>query len=44
MNMILPNTSFKYNKVDLNLDLEGALAKMQVTIALKQIIKVPSME
>ena len=44
MNILLPKTSSKTNKVDLNFDLEGALAKMHVTISLKEIIKVPSMK
>ena len=44
MNILLPKTSSKNNKVDLNFDLEGALEKMHVTIPLKEIIKVPSMK
>jgi hypothetical protein len=44
MNMLLPKTTLKTNKVDLNFDLEGALAKMHVTVPLKEIIKVPSMK
>jgi hypothetical protein len=44
MNIPLPKTSSKAKNVDLNFDLEGALAKIHVTISLKEIIKVPSMK
>jgi hypothetical protein len=41
MNIILPKNPPKTNKVDLNFDFDGALAKMQVTIPLREVIKVP---
>jgi hypothetical protein len=44
MNILLPKTSSKTDKIDLKFDLEGALAKMHVTIPLKEVIKVPSMK
>jgi hypothetical protein len=44
MNILLPNNSPKANKIDLNFDLEGALAKMHVTIPLREVIKIPSMK
>jgi hypothetical protein len=44
MNILLPKTSPKTNKIDLKFDLEGALAKMHVTIPLREVIKVPSMK
>jgi hypothetical protein len=44
MNILLPKTSPKADKIDLKFDLEGALAKMHVTIPLREVIKVPSMK
>ena len=44
MNMPLPRNPPKTNKVDLNFDLEGALAKMHITIPLKEFIKVSSIK
>jgi hypothetical protein len=44
MNMLLPRNPPKTDKVDLNFDFEGALAKMHVTIPLKEVIKVPSIK
>jgi hypothetical protein len=44
MNMLLPKTSPKTDKIDLKFDLEGALSKMHVTITLREVIKVPSMK
>jgi hypothetical protein len=44
MNILLPKNPPKTNKVDLNFDFEGALAKMHVTIPLREVIKVPSVK
>jgi hypothetical protein len=44
MNIILPKNPPKTEKVDLNFDFEGALAKMHVTISLREVIKVPSVK
>jgi hypothetical protein len=43
MDVIFPKTS-NTERVNLNYDLEGALSKMLVTIALREVIKVPSMK
>jgi hypothetical protein len=40
LDIILPKTS-KTERVDLNFDFEGELSKMQVTIPLREFIKVP---
>jgi hypothetical protein len=44
MNILLPRNPPKTEKVDLNFDFEGELAKMYVTIPLREVIKVPSMK
>jgi len=44
MNIILPKNLPKTERVDLNFDFEGALAKMHVTIPLREVIKVPSVK
>ena len=44
MNILLPKNPPKTDKVDLNFDFEGALAKMHVTISLTEVIKVPSVK
>jgi hypothetical protein len=44
MNILLPKNPPKTDKVDLNFDFEGALAKMHVTIPLREVIKVPSVK
>ena len=44
MNILLPKNSSMSDKTDLNFVLERALAKIHVTVALKEIIKVPSMK
>jgi hypothetical protein len=44
MNIILPKNLPKTERVDLNFDFEGALAKMHVTIPLREVIKVPSIK
>ena len=41
MDILLPKNPPKANKVDLNFDFEGALAKMHVIILLNEVIKVP---
>jgi hypothetical protein len=41
MNTLLPKNPPRTDKVDLNVDFEGALAKMHVTIPLREFIKVP---
>jgi hypothetical protein len=43
-NILLPKNPPKTDKVDLNFDFEGALAKMHVTIPLREVIKVPSVK
>jgi hypothetical protein len=44
MNILLPKTSPKADKIDLKFDLEAAFSKMHVTIPLREAIKVPSMK
>jgi hypothetical protein len=44
MNILLPKNPPKTDKVNLNFDFEGALAKMHVTIPLREVIKVPSVK
>jgi hypothetical protein len=44
MNIRLPKNPPKIDKVDLNFDFQGALAKMHVTIPLREVIKVPSVK
>ena len=44
MNILLPRNPPKTNKVDLNFDLEFALAKMHGTIPLREVMKVPSIK
>jgi hypothetical protein len=44
MNILLPKNPPKTNKVDLNFDFEGVLAKMHVTISLREVIMVPSVK
>jgi hypothetical protein len=44
MNILLPRNRPKNEIVDLNFDFEGALAKMHVTIPLREFIKVPSVK
>jgi hypothetical protein len=44
MIILLPKNPPKTDKLDLNFDFEGALAKMHVTIPLREVIKVPSIK
>jgi hypothetical protein len=44
MNILLPKNPPKTERVELNFDFEGALAKMHVTIPLREVIKVPSVK
>jgi hypothetical protein len=44
MNILLPKNPPKTDKVNLNFDFEGALAKMHVTIPLREVIKVLSVK
>jgi hypothetical protein len=45
MSRLLPNPSLpKTNNIDLNFDLESVLAKINVTMPLKETIKIPSMK
>jgi hypothetical protein len=44
MNIRLPKNPPKVDKIALNFDLEGGLAKMHVTIPLREVIKVPYMK
>jgi hypothetical protein len=44
MNLLLPRNPPKTDKVDLKFDLEGSLAKMNVSIPLKEVIKVRSIK
>jgi hypothetical protein len=44
MNILFPKNTPKIDKVDLNFDFEGALAKMHITIPLREVIKVPSVK
>ena len=44
MDILLPKNSSKTDKIDLKFDLEGTLAKMHVTIPLREVIEVPSMK
>ena len=44
MNILLPKNPPKSDKLDLNFDIEGALAKMHLTIPLREVIKVPSIK
>jgi hypothetical protein len=44
MNILLPKNPPKNDKVDLDFDFEGALAKMHITIQLREVIKVPSVK
>jgi hypothetical protein len=44
MNILLPKNLPKTERVDLNFEFEGALAKMHVTIPLREVIKVPSVK
>jgi hypothetical protein len=44
MNILLPRNPPKTENVDLNFDFEGALAKMHVTIPLREVVKVPSLK
>jgi hypothetical protein len=43
LDVFLPKTS-ETERVNLNFDFEGALAKMHVTIPLKEVIKAPSVK
>jgi hypothetical protein len=41
---LLPNPTFpKTNDIDLNIDFDSVLEKINVTVPLKEIIKIPSM-
>jgi hypothetical protein len=42
LNVLLPRNPSKTERVDLNFDFEGAQSKMHVTIPLREVIKVPS--
>jgi hypothetical protein len=44
MSILLPKNHPKTKKVDLNFDFEGTLAKIHVTIPLREVIKVPSVK
>jgi hypothetical protein len=44
MNTLLPKNPPKAERVDLNFDFEGELAKIHLTIPLREVIKVPSVK